>query len=423
MFSQAKRHAFLAKGNRFNMPGINENVTNSYNRGRLGNPTNPGRPDPDTPQNVISTTAMMCAPPRSLDELTDEMEAIDLYAPTSRNALANVPTRGTWAVQADYNSVVGRDWSSQVVKSSQNPYANAIAVFTNMGGVPKSVRIRFCGIVGNAGQGHGGDPNRDNFGQVYSAGALTGRNTGPEYIPPCSIVYLSPFPYLLTDSKTGKTIPGYRDPSWEENQIDLFQPATHALRDTDACAFFHAMEAKIDEHAKNPNFGNNGAIEAALTDAFVHKHVPVYLYAENYAYLVNAQNRVDEFITQFDKAGDADAQTERLGKKAVKAINTAVAKNKEYWGKVAAEQKAVSDATGGPAWNPRYDSLVVADLPDHASAMQIIREMSKLQRLSNEVFKMQYAEQHNFMRALCFGKTRYGSPAGGKLDVTAGYRV
>ena len=46
-----------------------------------------------------------------------------------------------------------------------------------------------------------------------------------------------------------------------------------------------------------------------------------------------------------------------------------------------------------------------------------------LQRQSMEIFKCQFAEQGNFIRSLVFGKTRYGSPSEGQLDVLTGYAV
>ncbi len=106
-----------------------------------GNKT--GRPDPDTPQNVISTTAIMLAPPLHRD--SEAPESL-LYAPKSANALANTPSRGDWAVCAPMD----QDWLANVVTSGVNTYSNALAVFTNMGGVAKGTKIRFAGLVGNA---------------------------------------------------------------------------------------------------------------------------------------------------------------------------------------------------------------------------------------------------------------------------------
>ncbi len=161
--------------------GVNENVTNLLNKRHRTGGNKSGRPDPDTPQNVISTTAIMLAPPKHRDEKAAESV---LYAPFSQNALANTPSRGDWAVCAPMD----QDWLANVVTSGSNTYSNALAVFTNMAGVPIGTKIRFAGLVGNAGMGKQGDASADNFGQVYSAGALSGRNTGPEYIPPLSPV-------------------------------------------------------------------------------------------------------------------------------------------------------------------------------------------------------------------------------------------
>src|SRR5438105_3444341 len=104
----ARLHAILGdKRNRsnINMPGINENVTNMLNkRHRLvGNKV--GRSDPDAPQNVISTTAIMLSPPKHRDATAPESE---LYAPNSTNALADTPSRGDWAMTAPG----AQDWFS-----------------------------------------------------------------------------------------------------------------------------------------------------------------------------------------------------------------------------------------------------------------------------------------------------------------------
>jgi hypothetical protein len=369
-----------------------------------------GRPDPDTPQNVISTTCIMLGPPLHRDE--EAPEAV-LYAPRSQNELANTPSRGDWAVCAPAE----QDWLARVVTSGVNTYSNALAVFTNMAGVPKGTRIRFAGLVGNAGMGKQGDKSADNFGQVYSAGALSGRNTGPEYIPPLSPVYLSPYPYIRKDAKTGRSYPGYTDPGWDAVNCDKYQPAVHALRDADVMAFFHSVESTLKEEAKNDNCIRRAA--TIISDLGIHPHVPVHKYAVHFLY----QARVDELITQLQTVG-MGAGRQAVVDQLVKAMVLTIAENKKYWRETAKEQKEITDALGGPKWDTRKDeATMMQDPKSNATNEQLLSAYVELMRASMEIFKCQFAEQANFIRSLVFGKSRYGSPSEGQLDVMCGYRL
>lgn len=403
----SRMHQVQVAGNKrtrsnLNMPGLNENYTNQLNKKHRGLQNKSGRPNPDTPQNVISTTCIMLAPPRSRDE---KIRDADCYAPMSTNKLADTPSRGDWAVCAPHD----QDWLANVVTSGVNTYSNALAVFTNMAGVPRGTKIRFAGLVGNAGMGKQGDQCADNFGQVYSAGALSGRNTGPEYIPPLSPVYLSPYAYVRTDAKSGKPFPGYTDPGWDAVGCDKYQPAVHALRDSDVSAFFHAIESDLRAAAKKPDCLNR--YKSILNDLHVHEHVPVFLYAKHFLF----QARADELMK-----GD---QTDAAVRQATKAVFDLIIKeNKKYWKDTEAAQKCITDALGGPKWDTRRDDVLnTQPLQDH-NKDTLLKRYPELLLQSMEIFKAQFAEQCNFIRSLVFGKSRYGSPSEGQLDVMVGYR-
>ena len=383
-----------------NMPGINENYTNLMNKKHRGMENKSGRPNPDTPQNVISTTCMMLAPPKARDDETTDAEC---YAPASLNPLADTPSRGDWAVCAPYN----QDWLAQSV--AMNTYSNALAVFTNMARVPRGTKIRFAGLVGNAGMGKQGDQSADNFGQVYSAGALSGRNTGPEYIPPLSPVYLSPYSYVRKDVKTGKPFPGYTDPGWDAVKCDKYQPAVHALRDADVSAYFHAIEGDLRKAAKKADCINRH--KSILNDLNIHEHVPVFLYAKHFLF----QARADELAK--------DLSTGPLRDDAVKVFNIILKENKKYWKDTEEQQRQITNALGGPQWDTRReDVLKETDIVANSSELVVFKAYTKLLAMSMEIFKAQFAEQGNFIRSLVFGKSRYGSPSEGILDVMVGYR-
>ena len=369
-----------------NMPGINENYTNQMNKKNRGMENKSGRPNPDTPQNVISTTTIMLAPPRAPDELTTDDQC---YAPASLNPLADTPSRGDWAVCAPYN----QDWLARSV--AMNTYSNALPVFTNMARVPKGTKIRFAGLVGNAGMGKQGDESADNFGQVYSAGALSGRNTGPEYIPPLSHVYLSPYAYVRKDAKTGKPFPGYTDPGWDAVKCDKYQPAVHALRDADVSAYFHAIEGELREAAKKDDCLNPGKCKSILSGLEIHEHVPVFLYAKHFLF----QARADELMkgTLVDQK-DRDA--------VLKVFNLILKETKTYWKETEEQQKQITNALGGPQWDTRRQDVL--DVKDFQSsvALDLYKAYTKLLVMSTEIFKAQFAEQGNFIRSLVFGKSR-----------------
>lgn len=400
------------------MPGVNEALLDNMNKRTRGMDMRQGRPNPDTPQNVVSTTCVMLPPPMSHD---DNPNPDSLYAPKSLNKLANVPTRGSWAVTVDGSTREGRDWLSSQVGSGANAYSNAIFGFTNMGGVPRHLRIRFAGLVGNAGQGHiEENSSRDNFGQVYSAGALTGSNTGPEFIPPLTPVYVSPYPYIRKDNKTGAVYPGFSNPGFPAG-CDMYPVATHALRDTDVTAFFHHIDSKCDEAAKNVLGLTQGKIETLLRGLGVHEHVPVYKYAFHYAYQANAYARMEDY--------DREPIAAKL-LAAITAINEVIVKNQEFWSQVYTDQRKMNESLGGPtgaaSWSDNkeeYTALTLAPLKPDAEILEVSRMFFKLQKASMEIFKLQFAEQMNFMRALCFGVSRYGSCSEAQLDVLVGYRL
>lgn len=414
MFVPRDRSSLASKRERsnINMPGINEAFTNQMNKRHRSQANQTGRANPDTPQNVITTTAIMLAPPRMMNQ---GGPTSSMYAPVSTNKLANTPCRGDWAVCA----AESREWSDNVVSSGLNTYGNAIPVFTNMGGVSNKTKIRFAGIVGNAGMGKQGDESADNFGQVYSAGTISGMNTGPEYIPPLSAVYLSPYPYIRTDAKTGKDYPGFHNPGWPAD-CDKYQPATHALRDTDVPAFFHHIESELDEQAAKATTSKSyiEKLVSILTSLGVHDHLPVMMYARAYAPMA----RVKYVMGKLAALAQGDDPNVLIND-AMEAFNDSIVKNARFWQETEKEQKAISNACGGPQWNPRLESLTIATLVRGASYEDLLRLYAKLLTDCMTIWKMCFAEQNNFMRSLLFGRSRYGSPSEGQLDILCGYRV
>lgn len=396
-----------------NMPGVNEEYTNSTNKyARGAGNTLKGRPNVDTPQNVISTTAIHLPPPVCAEDPEINPD-IHCYAPHSKNPIANIPQRGEFAFipikEQGLPDVTS--WYARSVSSSHNTYGNAVPVCTNAAGVLIGTKFRFAGIVGNAGQAHDTNGEKDRYGQVYSAGAISGRNTGPQYIPPMTPVYATPHPFVIVDEKGNKK-PGYRDPGWPEG-LDKYLFATYPLRDTDTMAYFRLIENKMDEAAKKGDLLQANKIKSLLGECRAHEHLPAWLYAEQYAYFANFRAAPPDYIIRGHKA-------------AVACIEKVI----EYWKKIEKLNDQVMNAMGAPSskegeGKQLKHALVVQQEIKHThkvhDAGTYAYIFSRLSEIYMDIFKFQFAEQENFKRSQLIGKSTYGSPSTQGLDLISGY--
>jgi hypothetical protein len=385
----------------FAMPGADQNVTTSKRaRGPGPQENHVGRANPDTTQGTISATAVMKPPPKADDALTDHDK---LLAPPSNNPLADTPSRGDWAMTSP---LVDDPLSSGLLT-----YGNAVPIFTNMAGVPKGTKMGFAGLITNPGQAKDvSDGSRDNVGAMYVAGATTGRNTGPNYIPPMSLVYASPYPYVVRDPRTGKKSPGYVDPGWIPSQIDKYLVATIALRDEDIPAYFQYIENKLSKKAQDPN-----CIERAIStleELQIDEHLPAHKYAQCYLYKARLDFLLKHHLSTTDVVPPPAL---------VEHIQRACEKLNKYWAENTERQKAITDAMGGPKWETKRAPFVhwKGGALDHA----FIKLVYELQEAFHEVLKAEFIEQCNTIRNFAIGKSRYGCPERGQLDIVMGYNV
>lgn len=387
------------------MPGLNENLVNERNKKHRGMPTTKsGRADPDTPQNVVTTTTIMLPPPKSIVE--DKPDA-ECYAPKSNNALADTPTRGDWAL----TTTDGR-WMdlSLTYASGVNTYGNAVPVFTNMSRVPIGTKMRAVGIVGNAGMSKQGDVSKDNYGQVYSAGAVTGINTGPEKIEPCSLVYLSPYSYVRQDPQTGKPFPGYTDPGWDDANIDKYVASTHMIHDDHVPSLFFAIESDLREEAKKEL--TPGLVKKILAGQELHQHLPVYDYAKQFLYQARADYVMQEVIEYLDEVAKAQiVPTNPAARVANRAPARPIGAGGHQLADPAPEVVAGAAAAAGAqqlagaagaaaaaaAANPAEDA---ADLIQIPNVQKVVKALNDANAQTKEFWRKFYQYQDEFVNGL-----------------------
>jgi hypothetical protein len=162
-----------------------------------------------------------------------------------------------------------------------------------------------------------------------------------------------------------------------------------------------------------------------LKDMGIQAFQPIDAYARHYAYHVRAETCMQEL---FDVQGKRSSEEQKpIVKKVVEAVNQLIKANKQFWVHVEKRQNDITNAMGSPAWGDRLNSLDMPELDpsdeSEEAGAQFLSSWFKLQKMSLQIFKLQYAEQHNFIRAHVFGKSRYASQSEHQLDVIAGYRV
>jgi hypothetical protein len=360
----------------------------------------------DTAQNTITTTVLCLEPPKARGAAAQTES--EWCAPASKNPLADTPQRGDWAVHAPDH----RNWLAATVTSGMNPNSNAVPIFTNMAKVPRKTRIRFAGIVGNASQAKQGDKHIDRFGTIISGGTVTGSNTGPAYIPPLSKVYGSPESYVLRDAVTGEPSPGYLNPGWVENKCDKYTLATFALREGDITAFFIGLELDLREIAKRDDC--MAQKDTILADLRIHPHLPIYKYAKHFLF----QAHLEHLMKDSTKLKDTNFKL-----KVVKVINHVIKDNKAYWVEVERETDEIHNRLGGPQWDTRRSaSNELQPLSERplAAELEVFIVYPKLLQTSMEIWKQQFCEHQTWMSDLFMGRARYGSAAGGALDLMLG---
>jgi hypothetical protein len=118
-----------------------------------------------------------------------------------------------------------------------------------------------------------------------------------------------------------------------------------------------------------------------------------------------------------------DNKSEEHKKQLIASIGLCISKNHEYWQRVEKQQREITSALGGPQWNTRRESLLTKPLEARATDAEVYNAVMQLMRMSLEIYKLEFAEQGNFMRAAVAGKSRYGSQSQGQLDLTVGYAI
>ena len=266
-----------------------------------------------------------------------------------------------------------------------------------------------------------GDDDADKWGQIYAAGANTGRNTGPARISPLAVFYVGPYSYRLHPEKDVDK-PGYQDSAEALTGCDKWRPATYELLDTDVPAFFHYIETSIQAHVKK--YPDHEFIDSDLAQPVTflgtlgfHFHLPVYDYALIYAY----QCRLDMLYERIISSDDARDKKIKAYCKHAKLHHQQLTK---FWERFQTQLDAFNNCTGAQRYDPKLKVMNEMKVPDtNDKHADYINFHSQVTKMSWQIYKFTFAEQINFMRSFIVGRSRYGSPAGDKLDYIGGYAI
>jgi hypothetical protein len=408
------------------MLGINEKLTSVQNKRQFRGYQNDGA-NIDTPQNPISVTTINLAPPVSKNQ------GEQLLAPVSRHPLANAPIRRDFAFYCSNAA-----WMKQynVVASAENPYNNAVPIFTNMGGVPVSMikHMKYVGCVGNAGGAKTGDDQQDKFGNVYACGAITARNSGPSRLDPCSVFYLSPYPYVVEEEvgpNKGAEKPGYTDSGERSSSIDKYRAAPYQINDTDMSAFFHhiheRMRTFVNKHmAWKFDIGKDKSLDKELCALGVHRFLASFHYAQLFAFSYKAEEMFKVAFTA--DVGTVEQVTVDVPKRLALMEHLDLFKKQlvEFWTEFYNEQVADLYCLGNPDADSiqhcKYMKIRDRKFPTALSnVLEFVHLFMWLKDEMSEIYLMSLTRTHNFLRSFIGGKTRYGAAPLQPLDYVSGY--
>jgi hypothetical protein len=434
--TQSQRN--LRKDVSFVSPGIMDNAIMLSSKPRAdGDGTVDAGTNVDTMQQKITATVLNCGPPTCSDPdavYSVDSRKSDLYAPPSKHPMANYPQRHELA----FTCPNATEWAAAngAVPGGTFAYANAIAIFTNMAGIPKTMRLKFVGVCTNTGADKRGSDGRGNDGAVVQYGGMTTANSGPRRIPANTLFYGVPEAMVCHDNsvKEGDKsfMPAYQDTSERAAGIDKYRASTHEVVDSDVIASFQHIRNETDEF-----IAREGANMQRLTNDKVQKHIqsitgalsttPAFKYSE-----VNTW--MSRYLFLWGKMIDTAGPAPPLMVKGVEdAFDDCVAAITQFWKQFTREQEEINKALPEPArdnvmnattwYSSRKSGEWVKNKTDDDKLRNLVRQHTYLMKDCSAIYEMAFGAQVSYQRSFICGKTRYSAIAMNHMDAVFGYHL